>query len=304
MDVSGVFVPVITPFDGDGTLNLAMLRANIRRLNDTTVAGYMPVGSNGESALLELEEALEVVRTVREEAAPGKMVFAGAGRESLYHTLRFTKQAVAMGVDAVFVLTPHFFSKQMHQEVLVSYYTHVADAAECPVVLYNAPSYAAGVALAPESVVALSHHPNISGMKDSSTTPAAVFLEAEGLDADFFLLAGTLGKFVQSLREGASGGVLSGANYMPEACCQIHRLAASGDWQGAETLHQALCDLAKETTGPYGVAGVKAAMNACGYPCGIPRSPLSALEDATWQQKLRTGEEKIHRMLKDAEAPV
>lgn len=298
----GIYVPLITPFlEGEQQLSLALLKENVKKLNTTAVSGYMPLGSNGESALLSEGEALLVAEAVAEAAAPDKQLFLGVGRESARGTIEFIREIAPLGVDAVFVLTPHFFPKQMTQQALEQYYLQVAEHSPLPVILYNAPGYAGGVFLAPETVAALSKHQNIIGIKDSSKTPAKSFLELLSPDTNFFVLAGTLEKLGDSLLEGAAGGVLSASNYIPALCCRLYTLFKNGQTEKAAALHGQMLALANETTGPFGVPGVKCAMNLRGYSCGVPRLPLQAVEPQKIEMTLTAGitalEQSIERDL-------
>ena len=63
------------------------------------------------------DECCRVIAAVKKVAAKEKLIFAGTGRESEYHTIEFTKRIAQYGVDAVFVLTPHYFPKQMGQDL-------------------------------------------------------------------------------------------------------------------------------------------------------------------------------------------
>lgn len=271
--IEGIFVPVVTPFSEDGAVDLGKLRFNIEKLNGTEVCGYMPLGSNGEFFMMTDEECCQVADTVKRVSAPGKLVFAGTGRESEKHTIEFTKRVAAMGVDAVFVLTPHYFPKQMDQESLIRYYERVAGDSPVPVILYQAPAYAAGVSLTVDTVSFLSAHPNIIGMKGTASETAADYLERIGTGAGFSVLSGTFGSFCQNARDGAAGGVLSCANYIPQLSCELYRLLTS-DGPKADALYLELSELIKKTTAPFGVGGVKMAMTLLGYQGGVTRKPL------------------------------
>ena len=60
MDLSGVYPALITPFAADGTVSLADLKYNLHRYNGTDLAGYVVLGSTGESVLFSREETLNV----------------------------------------------------------------------------------------------------------------------------------------------------------------------------------------------------------------------------------------------------
>ena len=275
--LSGIFPPVMTPFN-NGKIDYDGLAFNIERMNKTALRGYMPLGSNGEFRSLDDAESIEVIKTIARVKSADKVLMTGTGRESAWSTIEFTKKAAGAGADFASVLTPHYYAKKMGDENLIRYFTEVADASPIPVLMYCAPAYAAGVLLSGNAVTELSKHPNIVGMKDTSKEDIAGYVQAVSPGSEFFVLAGTVTKFFKGLSCGAIGGVLSMANYFPELCCELQGLFDAGKTAEAETLSARLISLNEKTTGAYGVAGVKAAMNLLGYRGGEPRVPLLPLQ--------------------------
>ncbi len=82
MEFRGIFPALTTPFEADGEVSLSGLKENIGRYNKTGLAGYVVLGSTGESVMLGREEADAVLVAVKETAAPGKLLIAGTGAES------------------------------------------------------------------------------------------------------------------------------------------------------------------------------------------------------------------------------
>jgi 4-hydroxy-2-oxoglutarate aldolase len=281
--LAGVFPPVMTPFVRE-ELRVDALRENIDKLNDTELKGYMPLGSNGEFQSLSDDESLTVLRTVRNAMASDKVLIAGVARESAHNTVEFAARCADVGMDYASILAPHYFPARMTDDALMRYYIYVADRCPVPVLLYNAPGFAAGVIISPELVARLALHPNIVGMKDTSKADISTYTEAVPSGAEFYVLAGTITKFFEGLEHGAVGGVLSMANYLPGECCQIHSLHAAGRIQQSMDLSERLKRLNSGGAGKDGVAGVKAAMDLLGYRGLEPRLPLSALPDDQRQE--------------------
>lgn len=273
--LSGVFAPVVTPFQGD-IMALDDLRHNLRQLAKTPLTGYLALGSNGEFMSLSEDEQIEVLEVFAEEKGD-KTVMVGTARESTFRTIAFSNRVARMGFDYVSVLTPHYFAKQMDQEKLAGFYLDIADNVDCPVLLYNAPKFTGGVRLMPDTVLRLAEHPNILGIKDSSAEGPSQFLVKMAGDEDFFVLSGGISTFYPSLHLGAVGGIVSLANILPEACCELYELFVQGRPRDAEFLHFKLSRLNKSISGTHGVAGVKAAMNLKGFRGGDPRRPLLPL---------------------------
>ena len=260
--LSGVFAPVVTPFNSD-ELALDDLRFNLRKLNETDLAGYLALGSNGEFRSLSDKEQIQVLEVFAQEKGD-KVVLVGTGCESTRQTIEKSKLASEMGFDYVSIITPNYFAKHMDGVTLQRYYKQVADSIDIPVLLYNVPGFAGGVVIPPQTVVALSKHPNIAGMKDSSPTGPAKFLSCLDPAEDFHVLAGSANFIYPSLHLGAAGGVLSLANALPEPCCNLYRLFTQGEYDKAKELSFRLARLNQAVSGIWGVAGAKAAMDITG----------------------------------------
>src|SRR5215469_13833593 len=101
MDLSGIFPALTTPFTGDGSVSLADLKHNIQQYNRTGLAGYVVIGSTGESVLLSKSEAESALIPVKEEAGPGKKLIAASGAEAIERT----KRAGELGCDVALVKT-------------------------------------------------------------------------------------------------------------------------------------------------------------------------------------------------------
>jgi 4-hydroxy-2-oxoglutarate aldolase len=273
--LSGIFAPVVTPFKND-KVELQFLRENLQKLSKSGLTGYLALGSNGEYKSLTDKEQIKV-QEVFAETKGDKVVMVGTGCESTFQTIEKSKTAAMMGFDFVSVLTPHYFPKKMDGETLRDFYMRIADSIDIPVLLYNAPGFAGGVVIPPQTVAELSKHPNIAGMKDSAPTGPAKFLTLLDPNEDFCVLAGSADFFYPSLHIGATGGTLSIANSMPEICCQLYNLFKKGEFEKAMELHFKISRLNQAISGSWGVAGVKAAMDICGYKGGSPRHPLKEI---------------------------
>ncbi|HHW13298.1 MAG TPA: dihydrodipicolinate synthase family protein [Firmicutes bacterium] len=273
--LSGVFTPMVTPFKNDEILYDGIVE-NVKKMNRTGLRGYFVLGTNGEFRSLSVEERLKVLKTVVDNAAPDKIVMAGTSAESTKETIDITKEAAKIGAKSVSLLMPHFFRKHLDDDAYTDYIIKVADASPVPVLLYNNPSVAADVLISPEVIRRVAEHPNVVGMKDSSRGNYQKYLEAaEG--KDFYLLAGSAGFFLDLLKAGGVGGVLSLANVFPDACAKLYEAYKAGNMEEAEQLNAKLVELNKKVSGFGGVAAVKSAMNLAGYTGGDPRHPLRPL---------------------------
>ncbi len=271
-NLAGVFAPAVTPFDGDQP-DLEALAYNLTRLRRTSLTGFLALGSNGEVKSLTDKERLLVLEVFARERGD-KVVMVGTGCESTNETIEKSQLAAEMGFPYVSVLPPHYFAKQMTDSALLRHYERIAEKVAAPVLLYNAPQFAGGVQISSNVVVELSRHPNIVGIKDSSAAGPTKLLADLDPTEDFSVLAGSLNTFYPSLHAGATGGVLSLANVLPERCTELYGLFRQGIYDRARKLSAGLIRLNQVVSGAWGVAGVKAAMDLIGLKGGRPREPL------------------------------
>jgi 4-hydroxy-2-oxoglutarate aldolase len=279
MKLNGIFPALTTPFASDGALDLEALRANISRYDSLPLAGYVVIGSTGESVFLNRGEIAEILRAVREAAAPGKILIAGTGAESTAETISRTAEAAHLGYHCALVKTPHFYQPMMTPESYIKHYQRVADASPIPVLLYSVPRFT-GVALRADVVGRLAEHRNIIGMKDSSGNIGELGAILASAPGAFQLLTGAAYAVYPSMALGAKGAILAVADFLPEMCLELYSAVVANDAAGARELQRRVSIAARSIAGPFGISGVKYAMDCRGYRGGAVRNPLLPLADA------------------------
>jgi 4-hydroxy-2-oxoglutarate aldolase len=283
MDLSGVYPALTTPFAADGSVSVADIKHNISRYNSTGLAGYVAMGSTGESVLLSHEEWETALIAVKEAAAPGMRLIAGTGAESTAETIAKTKRAAQLGYEVALVKTPHYYKPVYKPEVLIAHYQRVADASPIPVLLYSVPIFT-GITLEAPEVGILAQHPNIAGIKDSSGHVLRVVETIARVPADFQILVGAPPTLLPSIVVGARGGILALASALPEMCVALFNASRRGEMDKARALQQALLKASTAIISEAGIAGIKFAMDQRGYRGGIPRLPILPAGDAVKQR--------------------
>jgi 4-hydroxy-2-oxoglutarate aldolase len=273
INLSGILLPVTTPFLATEALDSEGLTRNLLAWNDTGIVGYVALGSTGERANLDEREYLQVIETAR-RAVPGNLTFiAGAGQQSTRGTIKEIERAAGAGADAVLVITPSFYKSAISQDALIRHYLAVADASPVPVILYSMPDLT-GIKIEPETAARLSEHGNIIGIKDSSAD-ISQFAEAVRLVPEHFaVMIGNGTVLCDALQSGARGGILAVGCVVPGLCVEIYRSVQAGDIRRAKSLQDKLTPLARAVTKTYGIGGLKSAMEMAGSVGGSVRAPL------------------------------
>ncbi|XP_060557304.1 4-hydroxy-2-oxoglutarate aldolase, mitochondrial-like [Ruditapes philippinarum] len=287
MDISGIYPPIVTPFNADETIAYDKLQQNMEKWNKIPFRGYVVQGSNGEYVFLREDERIDLVRRVSEMAGKDKLIIAGAGCESTRDTIAMCEKMAKVGAEAVLVVTPSYYKSLMSNAALISHYTKVADASPVPVILYSVPGNTA-IDLAPEVVIQLSSHPNIAGVKDSGGDIAKIgYMVHATKGNDFQVLSGSASFLLASYTLGGVGGVLALANILGEQCCDVEKLFKAGKMEEAKLLQHRLIDPNIMVTKKLGVPGLKRAMEMLGYYGGPSRSPLQPITKQN-EEALRT----------------
>jgi len=277
--LKGIFPPVVTPFDRHGELDLGAFRSNLVRLLDAGLPGVLVCGSTGEAPLLTWRERLRLVEAARRVVRPPQLLLVGTGLESTPETIRLSREVSRRGADALLVVTPGYYKPKMDAPAVRQHYLRVADAVHRPVLIYSIPQFT-GVHIEVETIVALSRHPNIRGLKESSGNLKFVRKVLSRVRPGFKVLVGSVLILLEALRAGAVGAVLGQADFAPDLCAGLYHAFSQRRIREAKEYQRRLLPLGEKISLPFGVAGVKAALDLCGYSGGDPRSPLIALEAA------------------------
>ncbi len=295
LNLSGVLLPITTPFTANGEIYLAGLQSNIERWNQTGISGFVVLGSTGERVNLNEREFLQVVEVTR-QSVPQTMTFiVGAGQQSTRGTIDEIRAAANAGAEAVLVITPHYYRSAITQDALVEHYNAVADSSPISIVLYSMPDLT-GIKIEPETAARLSEHQNIIGMKDSSNDMGKFAEAVRMTQDDFAMMIGNGTVFSEALQAGARAGILAVGCCAPQICLDIYQAVGAGDINRANDLQEKLTPLARAVTKTYGIGGLKAALEMAGYVGATVRAPLQVPNEAAIAE--------IESLLLDATAAV
>jgi len=280
VDLDGVLIPAVTPFDPvTGDVDVVGMRANVREWMETAVRGVVVGGSTGEAVLLDPEERRVLLEAARELIPGDRLLVAGTGAESTRVTVRLCREAANAGADAVLVQPPAFYLPAMTPAVLADHYRRVADECPVPVILYQVPPKFATLDLPTGLVAELSGHENIVGIKDSRGVLELVGELVGACRKGFQVLVGNGAIVYAALELGATGAILGVANLAPEASARIVSTFREGRSSQAGRVQERVGPVHKAIVGGMGVAGVKAAMDLLGRKGGKPRPPLRPLAE-------------------------
>lgn len=281
VDLKGMLPPIPTSFDeNNGSIAYERLSENFDKWNKKPFRGYTVQGSNGEYPFLSAEERIELVKNVRQMIPSGKLLVAGSGCESTTETVKMTQEMAKNGADVALVITPFYYKSGVTQSGLAKHYEEVADHSPIPVLIYNV-TVNTGLDLPVETILRLSNHKNIIGMKDSNgdiAKLANIIFRTKSVPGGFQVLAGSASFLLPAYSIGCVGGVCALANVLGDEVCKVQDLFDAKNLEEARDLQQRLVAPNIAVTKRFGVPGLKAALDAFGYYGGKTRLPLEELD--------------------------
>ncbi|HUS78036.1 MAG TPA: dihydrodipicolinate synthase family protein [Patescibacteria group bacterium] len=288
MKLKGIFVPNVTPFDGEGKIVWNYLADLVEYWLGAGVSGLVVNASTGEGPLLSREEKRANIEFVRKRVGSRGKVIAGTGGIGTRETIELTEDAKNLGAEAALVTTPFFF-KPNEEEI----YQHFValNAVDLPVILYNVPKFT-GYTVSPGLVDRIVDEcSNVVGIKDSSGSPGAMAENIRLFGDKINVLSGAADMTLPTLSMGGTGAILAVANAIPEVCVDLYKAAVKGDLKeaGGHQMTVSYVNRVLVRENPQ-VAAVKVALKLKGHPAGVPRAPLKPLTE--------DGEKTVLRNLK------
>ena len=285
--IAGSMVALVTPMDAQGRLDWDALSKLVDfHLQEGTNA-IVAVGTTGESATLDVNEHIEVIRHVVKQVAGRIPVIAGTGANSTREAIELTTNAKAAGADACLLVTPYY--NKPTQEGLYQHFKAIAEAVDIPQILYNVPGRTACDML-PATVVRLSTVPNIIGIKEATGDIAKAQWLIRDVPEGFAVYSGDDPTAVALMLCGGQGNISVTANVAPRLMHELCVAAIAGDRNTAMQIQNRLLPLHRDLfveANPIPVKWAMERLGLCGGTMRLPMTPLSGANHAVVEAALK-----------------
>jgi 4-hydroxy-tetrahydrodipicolinate synthase len=271
----GAGVAIVTPFDADNKINFPKLQELIDWQIAEKTDAIIICGTTGEAPTLRDEEHMEAIKFAVKAVGGRVPVIAGTGSNDTQHAVEMSQYAESVGADALLLVTPYY--NKATQPGLIRHFTTIADSVSIPMILYSVPSRTS-VNIDPQTVLTLSKHPNIQGIKEASGNIAQVVEIARLIPDDFYLYSGNDDMIVPLLSVGGHGVISVLSNVMPRQTHDMVMAYLEGDYAKAVELQLGLKPLVNALFCEVNPIPVKTALNLMGKEVGPLRGPLYEME--------------------------
>ncbi|MET8052763.1 dihydrodipicolinate synthase family protein [Streptosporangium sp. NPDC005286] len=269
MTLTGVYVPLITPFDATGAVALTALEALAHEVLDAGASGVVALGTTAEPTSLTAAEQRGVVdviaRVCRERSA---RLVVGAGTVEAVKALRGRSEVVA----ALSVVPPFL---RPGEAGIIAHFAALAVASPVPLVVYHVP-YRTGQHLSADAVRRLADLAGVAGIKYAVGGIDADAIELLADPPTGFAVLGGDDAFISPLLAlGAHGGILASAHFATARFVELVDAWHAGATFPARTLGHRLAAMSSAMFAEPNPTVIKAVLHAQGrIPTTAVRLPL------------------------------
>jgi len=279
--IQGSIVALVTPMFDNGEVDKDSLKKLVEFHVEQGTDALVAMGTTGESATLNENEHMDVVKSVVRYVSGRIPVIAGTGANSTSEAIALTQAAKAAGADACLLVTPYY--NKPTQEGLYLHYKSIAEAVNIPQILYNVPGRTACDML-PETVGRLAKIKNIVGVKEATGDLSRVASIRDLCGDDFALYTGDDASSCEFCLLGGNGSITVSGNVAPRLVHEMITAAIHGNRETATSIDANLRGLHQHLFIQSNPIPVKWAVAEMGLMAKGIRLPLTWLTDDCIEQ--------------------
>ncbi len=229
MTISGVWLPIITPFIED-KIDYKSYKRMIDYYAGKGISGLIPLGTTGEIPTLsdyEFEEMIDKTLEYNKERLP---VYVGVGGNYTAKVIDKVKIAEKYKIQGILSVCPYY--NRPNQEGIYSHFKGIAEETGLNIIIYNIP-YRTGTNIENETLYKLAEYKNIVGLKDSCGDIKQTMALLLDPPKNFSILTGEDILFFLTLTLGGQGGILASSHLRTEQFVEVYKKVKENDQKAA-----------------------------------------------------------------------
>jgi len=276
MNLEGVLVPVVTPFDSEGKVDYSALGNLLDHLINAGVRGVVACGTTGEYYAFAGDERRSVMAYIADRVGDQALLIAGVNDTHTAGSVEKAEEAKTLGYKALMLAPPIYCLPQ--ESEIIQHYKTVSAETDMPIIMYNFPDRS-GVEISVEAVIELSEDKNIVGIKESSGDfSRALSLINAGM-TDFEVICGSDDQAADYMFWGVRSWIGGAANYLPNEHVQIVEAGKNGDYVTLRNIMQRILPVIKNQESADYNQKAKLGCAHMGLPVGEVRAPLLPISE-------------------------
>ncbi|KST91476.1 N-acetylneuraminate lyase [Lactococcus lactis subsp. lactis] len=275
--LSGVFVPNITVFNQDGTVNYSNMVKHIQWMENKGVNGFFVLGSYGLSTFLSLDEKINILKYLRENTSSFYII--QVGDNDIDNAVKLAKVSESLGYTHISAVAPNYYTYSKHE--VINYYKRISEATGQFVYAYNNP-YTTGVDITSEMLEELKEV-GVAGLKDS-TGNVELYLKCKELNLDYIL--GTSKNWPLFNLLGAKCMIAGMCNYAPEVIVNLYQACAFNDIKKIEKYYHSMLNLNISSKGINSTVLSNMGVNIREIVKSYPKYPFDTFDENSKEYQL------------------
>ena len=284
----GCGTALVTPFNADGSLDEAAVRALVDWQIDEGIHFLVPCGSTGEAATMTTEEHRRTVEIVVEQVRGRVPVVAGAGSNDTQKAIALSRAMRDVGATHLLHTSPMY--NKPPQRGIVAHYRAIAEAVNLPIVVYNVPGRT-GSNIEAKTTLEMSKIPGIAAVKEASGQLSQIADILAGRAPEFSVLSGDDEMTLPVMALGGDGIVSVVSNCTPKLMAQLCDAMRAADFAHARELHFQLLPWMRAAfveSNPIPAKAALAMMGRANNVLRLPLVPMNSANDAVVKSALKT----------------
>jgi len=238
MQLTGVWLPIITPFEDD-KIDYKSYKRLIDHYSDKGISGLIPLGTTGEIPTLSDYEFEEMIENTMEFNKGRLPIYVGVGGNYTAKVIKKVKIAEHYDIQGILSVCPYY--NRPNQEGIYSHFKSIAEQTDLNIIVYNIP-YRTGVNIENDTIYKLAELKNIVGLKDSCGDIKQTMALLMNPPKDFSILTGEDVLFYLTLLMGGQGGILASSHLKTEQFVEVYKKVKENDQETALQIWKQLYD--------------------------------------------------------------
>ena len=274
--LTGLFVPLVTPFDEQDKVDVAALERLAVGCLDNGASGLVALATTAEATSLDAQEQDAILKVCAAVCSSRRVpLLVGAGTNDTRTTIARHEALGGMeGVTASLAVVPYYVRPS--EAGIVAHFRMVAERSPVPIVVYNIP-YRTARGLGAASLLELAATPNIIGVKQcvGGIDADTLTVLAEAPEA-FAVMCGDDPYVLPMLLMGGSGSITASAHIRTAQFASMVADGLAGRVEPARKTASQLLPLTLALFAEPSPAVIKAVLHAeAGIPTPNVRPPLT-----------------------------
>jgi len=229
MSLSGIWLPIITPFLND-KVDFAAYKKMIDYYISKGITGLIPLGTTGEVPTVNDEEFEQIIEKTMEYNNNRVPVYVGLGGNNTSKVVKQLKLVEKYKAEGILSVSPYY--NRPDQRGIYAHFQKISEATDLNIILYNIP-YRTGRNIENSTIHKLAELKNIVAIKDA----CGDFKQSSELllnrPQDFSILTGEDSLFYSTLLLGGDGGILASAHIKTEEFFKVYNYVQNNDYKAA-----------------------------------------------------------------------